>query len=443
MKNAKKNSMIAMLVVVIAISLAIFAGDTVMLTVTEKNASVDGKWDPLSGQNMEKRYIKVNAGSKVELQSDGSVKSNIGCLNVVINPNDKLNCNTSCDLDPSSGYHKLHTSGHYTVSGSGGAGEGKKMVWNATGRTEGKFEIKSFDSVRRRYGDNDPGEVTKISVKGEKGVVYKLRIERIFGDKGDAAFDAAGTQREMDYTGTGGFTQISLYGIEESTAEHNMKITGIKDGKVLDEQKFIVFSEIKYEFNSQETQHKDTDAPCTKCDAQWRKLNLPRWRRHAHNVDGDINNGFEPCDHISYLEFCDHCENYCARACLKVIYGGHQDWYLQEETTTVEENHEEGLTFNSIQFYAIKNGDVLRNIKKPNYQQLYEELLVVKRSISDFGLHAIILHGAYQNKQDGTVTGPMVYAWDPQRDAGTPGNRECYLSSIHAIFPKIVLPLPN
>ncbi|HRU01283.1 MAG TPA: hypothetical protein P5239_06240 [Victivallales bacterium] len=52
-----------------------------MLTVTEKNASVDGKWDP----------------------------------------HDKLNCNTSCDLDPSSGYHKLHTSGHYTVSGSGGA----------------------------------------------------------------------------------------------------------------------------------------------------------------------------------------------------------------------------------------------------------------------------------------------------------------------------------
>jgi len=98
--------------------------------------------------------------------------------------------------------------------------------------------------LSRRYGDNDPGEVTKISVKGESGVVYKLKVEKISGE-GDAAFDAAGTQKEMDYTGTGSDTQIPLYGLKESTAEQNVKITGTKDGVLLDEQKFIVFSEIK------------------------------------------------------------------------------------------------------------------------------------------------------------------------------------------------------
>ena len=137
------------------------------LTVTRNNASVDGKWDPIDGQNPALRYIKVRAGDGVELKSDGSVKTNIGCINVNISPNDKSNCNTSCELDPSSDYHKLHTSGHYAVSGTGGSGKGREGVWNATGRTEGKFEIKPFNSVRRRYGDNDPGEVTKISINGE------------------------------------------------------------------------------------------------------------------------------------------------------------------------------------------------------------------------------------------------------------------------------------
>ena len=85
----------------------------------------------------------------MELKGDGAVKTNIGCLEVEMTPNDKSNCNTSCTLDPASGYHKLHTSGHYTVYGSGGGGEGRELVWNASGRTT------DYD-VRLEYMDNEP-----------------------------------------------------------------------------------------------------------------------------------------------------------------------------------------------------------------------------------------------------------------------------------------------
>jgi len=155
MKKAQKNSMIAMLAMAVAISLAIFASDTVSLTVTKDNASVDGKWDPITGQNPEVRNINVTAGAGVTLNKDGTVKNSdtTGC-SVAISPNDEEHCNATCTLDPTAPYHKAHTTGHYSF---GGGGEGSLPEWNAIATAptvkitkcpdkmlvEGKFDVEA------------------------------------------------------------------------------------------------------------------------------------------------------------------------------------------------------------------------------------------------------------------------------------------------------------
>ncbi len=422
-----------------AVSLAIFAGDTVTLVVTKDRSSVDGKWDPVSGKDPNKRYIKVSAGPDVELKGDGAVKTNINCSNIYINPNNKSECNTSCVLGSSSSYHKLHTSGHYIIKGSGGSGGsgGKERVyvWNAVARTEGKFEIKPFNSVRRRYGDKDPGEVTKVSIKGEKGVVYKLKIENISGE-GDAAFDEAGTQKEMDYTGTGSETQIPLYGLKESTEEHNIKITGSKDGELLDEQKFIVFSEIKIDWSSDETQHKDTAASCKLCANQPERGHVEFGPEHRHYSEGPEWKEVKPCDHKEYASDCEHCASMCARCCMKQITGGHQDDYRNFNNsvkTTVEENHGEMLDSLSARKKAEEKGHPITRFVRPKYDIVYRNLLKLKKIIGGKGLHAEIIYSICWNESNGTVFDPKVFYWDP-KDAQN--SKECFYSEYTDIYPE-------
>ena len=113
--------------------LAVFAGDTVSLTVTPQNASVVGKWDNLSGQQKESRYISVYAGGDVKLGSDGHVVGTPEGADVTINPNDSSHCYADCELKPESPQHRVHISGTYTTKGTGTGGKG---TWAATGYTD-------------------------------------------------------------------------------------------------------------------------------------------------------------------------------------------------------------------------------------------------------------------------------------------------------------------
>lgn len=147
--------MIVILLAAVLAAFAIFAGDTVWLTVEKGKASIDDRWDPLTGQDSNERYIKVKAGTNVELKGDGHVVTRLGCTEVDITQDTSI-CDATCTLDPQAAYHKVQISGHYTLNENGQGGSGE-LVWIATGRTQGSFEINFFPSVRRRYGDRDPG----------------------------------------------------------------------------------------------------------------------------------------------------------------------------------------------------------------------------------------------------------------------------------------------
>ncbi|HPN85066.1 MAG TPA: hypothetical protein PK821_07015, partial [Victivallales bacterium] len=312
--------------------------------------------------------------------------------------------------------HKLHRSGKYRLMAGGGKwGGSSELVWNASGSTEEKFEITPFPSVRRRYGDKDPGEVTKIKVKGANGVVYKLKIEKVSGE-GDASFDAAGTQKEIDYTGTGVQTDLLLYGLKESTEEHNIKITGSKDGKMLDEQKFIVFSEIKVDWTSDETQHKDTDASCVLCAHQ---AGVPPAHRH-HSEPPEWKEKM-PCDHVSFHSACKHCRRYCARCCMKVIKerGCRQDDFRNyadngTRRTTVEENHGQFFESNWATKYGF--GQLHKRGQGVSYESVYKKLIDQKgkeKAIVHFAHHCHNVAAIKQNMDDGTISPRELYFWDP------------------------------
>ena len=118
---------------------AVFAGDTVSLTVSTTKASIVGEWDNLSGQDVALRYIKVNA-SGVKLGSDGSVSLNMGNDLVTIEKNDSSDCNARCTLNPNSPQHKVQITGTYSTDGSG-SGDGTKPTWDATGYTKAEVEL--------------------------------------------------------------------------------------------------------------------------------------------------------------------------------------------------------------------------------------------------------------------------------------------------------------
>mgnify|MGYP001485572226 CR=1 FL=1 len=381
-----------------------------MLTVTEKNASVDGKWDPLSGQNMEKRYIKVNAGSKVELQSDGSVKSNIGCLNVVINPNDKLNCNTSCDLDPSSGYHKLHTSGHYTVSGSGGAGEGKKMLWNATGRTT------DYD-VRLDYMDNEPVKTAQFDVLTPAKLIIEGDLQgkkiKLVGDGVDI------TDPDKEYTASAEFTFTPN---KISAAQDDLSISAVdNEGKCW--AKVTLMSYLEYVPAAQAClkQRKDTNAICEKCPEALYPFKL------EHLGDRHDGNKAHPDDYEELLK-CTHCSFNCGRAVIVTMgLKGHQDEVFDYGTRTLTQNHGRvivGVLYDDL--HMINPDPPLEEYAKRVYEALKNSrgLYGVRTEEGRKEDHAVLLWGMRKNTKAGEITKLGFKYSDPAKPGNFPTKDE-------------------
>lgn len=400
---------------------AVFAGDTVSLTVSTTNKTIEGQWDNLSGQGSKTRYIRVTVNG-VKLGKDTSVLINEGA-SVTIEEETSY-CNADCELNPELPKHKVKITGTYSIDGSGSGG-GTKPIWDATGYTKANIEL-TIDvppAVRRRYGNSDPGDVTKFTLKGTKDIVFTLTIETISGKgEGEAAFDTAGTKTKS-YTGTGAKESLNIIGLKESTVKENIKITGTYENKKYPEKKFIVFSKIEFPFNSAETQHKDTAASCTKCANQPSKGTL--WEKapqHVHFACDPDWVEVKPSDHESSNILCEHCTQYCARCCLKVKYGGNQDDYIELDkpaTTTVEENHRLPLSDISFIKHALRKGDLLWDIDKPPYDVIYDKLLKDKSYVTKWQMalittHAIITHGCEFNKEDGNITKPKLYAWNPQ-----------------------------
>ena len=401
---------------------AVFAGNIVSLTVSTTNASIVGEWDNLSGQGAALRYIKVNA-SGVELGSDGSVSLNMGNNLVVIEKNDSSDCNARCTLNPNSPQHKVQITGTYSTGGSGSGG--KKPTWDATGYTKANIEL-TIDvppAVRRKYGANDPkNTVTIFTVKGTKDIVFTLTIEKLSGI-GEASFEDG--KKTKEHKGTGAAEPFNIIGLEESTVATNIKMTGTYDNKEYAKDTFIVFSEIEFEFNSAETQHKDTAASCGWCILQENLVYLSEnYPWHVHYATKPDYEEVQPCDHRNANPDCEHCSTYCARCCLKVKYGGSQDDYLELDPplTTVEDNHGEGLTMTSIRYYAEKKGGVILGIiYTPEYADIYNKIKKDHSCLTTIMLtvpgssvaHEIITHGCRNNKADGTITEPEIYYWDP------------------------------
>ena len=108
-------------------------------------------------------------------------------------------------------------------------------------------------------------------MKGTKDIEFTLKIKTTSG-QGQASF-TNGTDTFL-YTGTGAEQTFNIIGIAESTVEKNIQMTGTYNNKEYAKDTFIVFSKIEFEFNSAETQHKDTAASCTKCANQPSKESL-------------------------------------------------------------------------------------------------------------------------------------------------------------------------
>jgi len=272
--------------------------------------------------------------------------------------------------------------------------------------------------VRRRYGEADPGEVTKIKVKAPIGKQVNLVIRKaVEGSKGEATF--ADGRTTMQVAGTGQEMEIAVLGKNESTEERDLEITAhVAGGGARRSARFIVFSEYVSRFECSTTQHKDTDAVCTLCDVQTGVTCL-----HRHDPDDNRLTPPSPCDHRTITdtvqgkpEDCKHCLHYCMRCCASVLYGGKQDDYRQPRGSTVQENHEVDLSDGLMIAYLRAKGHNLKPLRTQglDYGKVYMTIMTQQKLI---GLrvkekHSFIVHGCRLNDSDGKITKPQMFCWD-------------------------------
>ena len=256
-------------------------------------------------------------------------------------------------------------------------------------------------------------------MKGTKDIKFTLKIETTSG-QGEASFEDGTKTKE--YTGTGAVQSVDIIGLAESTVAENIIMTGTYDNKEYAKDIFIVFSDIKFDFTSSETQHKDTDASCGWCIVQEHLVYLSEYYPwHVHYATKPDYEEVQPCDHKNYNPDCEHCNSYCARCCLKVKYGGNQDDYLElfsPTTKTVEENHDVGLSTLSIITHARGKGVHLLIIEPPTYTDIYDKIQKDNSCLTTVPgpapeTHEVIAHGCRNNKADGTISKPEICYWDP------------------------------
>ena len=232
--------------------------------------------------------------------------------------------------------------------------------------------------------------------------------------------------KNMDIRTTRGLNTYYIKGVIESCNEKDI-ILKIKNqnGNSISERFFIVYSKFDDPVFSEHTpdffQHKDTLEGCDYCEATHYQPPIP-----LHQVSG-IHSDDSDCAK------CDHCMNYCARACLKVMCGLDQDYYKRLDTLSqfnpMNGNHSAILDISSIVHYLwedpntwIFNAQEGRPVVYINsYYQVYnlfykhgkyKQIGGMISASADSG-HAFIVYGCHKNTKGGEITGYKVHIWNP------------------------------
>lgn len=144
-------------------------------------------------------------------------------------------------------------------------------------------------------------------------------------------------------------------------------------------------------------QHKDSTNRCDGCaEDDWHYTHGPNMV-HSNNV---------------YRLGCPHCKYNCGRACI-VMLGKKacQDDVFTSGATNVTDNHEVALTASDLMSYGMTN-------TVNDFAGLYP-LLRITNGIAVKANHALLLHGARKNRQNGQVTASEYCTWDPEDEEHT------------------------